>query len=299
MLKFAKITLALLVMATLAITAVAEETEESKSSPLHLVVMDPLAAPLSCPCVEGYAQRKYEKLAEFLATRIDRDIKLVFSESLKKAMDGEAAGRVDLVIGKDSVVKYDLKKHKLDMKPLAALTGKDGKTTQTGLLVVPSEDPAKTVKDLKGYKLFLGPEDSDEKHNAILALLKDAGVEIPEKFDMSPACSDGASKVLELGKDVRGAAVISSYAKPLLVGCGTIPKGALRVVGETKPVPFITVYASSALKKSELDSLKESFMLVSRNAFLKHFLETKDGFVPYPSKKKPKKGKVSNKPTDQ
>lgn len=27
---------------------------------LSLVVMDPLAAPLSCPCVEGYAQRKYE-----------------------------------------------------------------------------------------------------------------------------------------------------------------------------------------------------------------------------------------------
>ena len=31
--------------------------------PLSLIVMDPLAAPLSCPCVAGYAQRKYEVLA--------------------------------------------------------------------------------------------------------------------------------------------------------------------------------------------------------------------------------------------
>ena len=39
---------------------------------LTLVVMDPLAAPLSCPCVEGYAQRDYEKLATFLRDELKR-----------------------------------------------------------------------------------------------------------------------------------------------------------------------------------------------------------------------------------
>ncbi len=33
---------------------------------LTMVVMDPLALPLSCPCVQGYAQRNYDKLAEAL-----------------------------------------------------------------------------------------------------------------------------------------------------------------------------------------------------------------------------------------
>ena len=31
-----------------------------------MVVMDPLALPLSCPCVKGYAQRNYDKLGEKL-----------------------------------------------------------------------------------------------------------------------------------------------------------------------------------------------------------------------------------------
>ncbi|MBW3598872.1 MAG: hypothetical protein KY475_16560, partial [Planctomycetes bacterium] len=46
----------------LAIAAPASRAE----APLTMVVMDPLAAPLSCPCVEGYAQRKYEALAAHL-----------------------------------------------------------------------------------------------------------------------------------------------------------------------------------------------------------------------------------------
>ena len=43
---------------------------------LSLVVMDPLAAPLSCPCVAGYAQRKYEKLAEYLQQRLKRPVRV-------------------------------------------------------------------------------------------------------------------------------------------------------------------------------------------------------------------------------
>jgi hypothetical protein len=39
--------------------------DDSKLGDLTIVVMDPLALPLSCPCVKGYAQRKYETLAEY------------------------------------------------------------------------------------------------------------------------------------------------------------------------------------------------------------------------------------------
>ena len=42
------------------------------------------------------------------------------------------------------------------------------------------------------------------------------------------------------------AAVISSYAAALLEGCGTIEKGAIRIIGETEPVPFVTVFYTAA-----------------------------------------------------
>ena len=103
---------------------------------LIVVVMDPLAAPLSCPCVQGYAQRDYQQLATYLEQRMARSVELHFSESLGKALQEKTGGQVDLIIGKDSMVRSEAKEWSLPLKALACLTGKDGATTQTGLLVV-------------------------------------------------------------------------------------------------------------------------------------------------------------------
>ena len=223
-----------------------------------MVVMDPLAAPLSCPCVEGYAQRKYEKLAEYLEQTLSRPVRLTFSESLRTALAGKAEGRADLVIGKDSVVRADAKAAGVPVTAVASLTGKDGGTTQTGLFVVPAGDPAKQVSDLSGYRIFFGTPECDEKYAAAIELLRSSGVAVPDKIETSAACSDGACKTLELGAGVRSAAVISSYAKPLLEGCGTVKKGDLRVIGETKPVPFITAFVADGLPAAERDRVSQS-----------------------------------------
>ena len=58
------------------------------------------------------------------------------------------------------------------------------------------------------------------------------------------SCNAGALAVAEGQAD---AAVISSYALPLLEGCDVIDKGVLRVLGRTKPVPFVTVFATESL----------------------------------------------------
>jgi outer membrane protein assembly factor BamB/ABC-type phosphate/phosphonate transport system substrate-binding protein len=247
---------------------------------LSLVVMDPLAAPLSCPCVEGYAQRKYEQLAEFLQRETGRRVKLTFAESLANAVQGENAKPADVVIGKDSVVRYDAAKAKLDLKPVARLTGKDGSTTQTGLFVVPAADPARELAQLQGYRLFLGTADSEEKHQSALAALRRAGVPATDKIEISKSCSDGACRVLELAPAERAAAVISSYAQPLLEGCGTIDRGALRVVGRTENVPFITAFVSQQLAEAERAKIAAALLAVGANRELCTALETLLGFVP-------------------
>lgn len=258
-------------------SAVAEET--SAKQPLVVVVMDPLALPLSCPCVKGYAQRDYEKLAAKLQTQLKRPVKLVFNESLTAALRDQTEGKVDLVIGKYSVVLADSAKNKLAATPLAMLTGKDGSTNQTGLVVVPSEDPAKTVADLRDFRIVFGPAECDEKHQAALALLKKHGVNPPAKLETSAACSDGATLILELRGKERAAAVISSYAKPLLEGCGTINKGDLRVVGETEPVPFVAAFAVGSMAAAEQSELSDALTQASRDPLLCLALETKTGFV--------------------
>ncbi len=248
-------------------------------NPLVIVVMDPLALPLSCPCVKGYAQRDYQKLADRLQTRLKRPVKLVFNESLSAALRDQTEGQADLVIGKYSVVLADAAKNHLAATPLVMLTGKDGSTTQTGLIVVPSGDPAQSVDDLRDYRIIFGPVECDEKNQAALALLKKHGIDPPAKLETSAACSDGATLILDLRGKARAAALISSYAKPLLEGCGTIKKGDLRVVGETEPVPFITAFAVGSMAAAEQSRLLNALTQASLDPLLRIALETKSGFV--------------------
>lgn len=246
---------------------------------LVVVVMDPLAKPLSCPCVEGYAQRDYDKLGAHLSKRLGRPVNVQYAESLVKAMKTKTHGKADVVIGKKSVVEFDAKRGKKAFTQVAALTGKDGVATQHGLIVVPKDDPAKSVKDLAGYRIIFGPQEADEKHLAALNLLKKNGVEAPKTLEMCDGCADGATKILDAGPSVRGAAVISSYAAPLLEGCGTVKKGDLRVVGKTDPIPFVVAFISDELPSADKETIANGLLEVQDDPALCLALETM-GFNP-------------------
>lgn len=243
---------------------------------LRLVVMDPLAAPLSCPCVQGYAQRNYQRLADYLARKLERPVQLAFAESLAKGLE-KVGGRADLVIGKRSVIMADAQRAGLTFQPLAALGNKDGKLTQAGLLVVRGDSPAQSPADLRDFRMILGPDDCEEKHGAARELLAQHGVSLPAEVEISGACSEGATIVVEAGAAGRVATVISSYAKPLLEGCGTIKKGDLRVIGETKPVPFIVAFAATDLP--DLPRLREALLATRDEPLIRLALESKQGFV--------------------
>jgi outer membrane protein assembly factor BamB/ABC-type phosphate/phosphonate transport system substrate-binding protein len=250
--------------------------------PLVMVVMDPLAAPLACPCVEGHAQRDYDKLARFLAKRLDRPVKAVFSDDLGKILRTKT--NVDLIVGKRTVVEADAKENRLPIRPLAMLTGKDGATTLTGLIVVRSGDAAKRLSDLKGYRVLFGPAESVEKHGAAVAALREAGVEVPEKPEVRGGCSDAALEILEeKNLDKKMAAVISSYAMPLLEGCHTIEKGSLRLVGRTKPVPFVAAFATDRVGEELGKRVRAALLAVAEDAALLKVLESKKGFVAMPA----------------
>ena len=254
------------------------EAQTSAMPRLTMVVMDPLAKELSCPCVQGYAQRDYHRLAEFLQQRLGQSVEVVFAESLVRATK-ETEGRADLVIGKRSVVEFDAARLQRAWRPVAALTGKDGRTTQTGLIVVRADDPAQGPADLKSHRLIFGPAECEEKHAAALDLLKAHGVPLVEPRETVAGCEEGAVAILEMPPGKFGAAVISSYAKPLLEGCGTVPKGAIRVVGETKPVPFVTAFTSSELNDELRRSLTAALAAVAFDPELLIALESQRGFT--------------------
>ena len=114
----------------------------------------------------------------------------------------------------------------LSVRPLVRLTDAEGRTDLAGLFIVRKNDPAKTIKDLTDYRILFGPVYDEERHAAALAALAKQGVTPVPPLQMVPSCTAAALAVVEGEAD---AAVISSYAAPLLDGCDGVDKEALRV----------------------------------------------------------------------
>jgi outer membrane protein assembly factor BamB/ABC-type phosphate/phosphonate transport system substrate-binding protein len=260
---------ALLAAGTIAATPAAEPP------PLRLAVMDPLAADLSCPCVEGHAQRDYRALASRLEDQLDRPLQLVFAESIGKA-HASLGTAPDLVIGKHSVVAHDLDREKLDGRPIAALTDKSGRTTLRGLFVVRADSTLARPGDLSGRKILFGPADAAEKHRAALDSLARAGVTPDPPLATSEGCNVAAVAV-EAGE--ADAAVISDYAMPVLEGCGNVDEGSLKVIGSTDPVPFITVWATATIDTAAEQRIVSALESVAGDPGLCRKLESARGFV--------------------
>jgi ABC-type phosphate/phosphonate transport system substrate-binding protein len=237
--------------------------------------------------VKGFAQREYGKLAKHLEAKLGRPVQVEFGESLKGVLEKKTGGRADLVIGKESVIRNLASNLKLSLTPAAALTDHDGKTTLTGLFVVPSKDEAISAADLKDHKILFGQPEADEKYSAAMTLMKDLGLNLPNKPETCLTCSVAATQSLDLfKKGQKSAAVISSYAMRLLEGCGTIQKGDLRVVGETDPVPFIVAFLNDQVSAKDQELVRAGLLSVGESKELCTFLETKSGFVKLDAKKK-------------
>ncbi|NQT88675.1 PQQ-binding-like beta-propeller repeat protein [bacterium] len=247
-------------------------------APLRLAVMDPLCAQLACACVEGFAQRKYRRLADFIAKKTGRKVVVAYGESLNTFL--KQGGVPDLVIGKWSIVRVDAARLKTPLQPIARLTDKQGSTDLVGLFIVRPKDKAKSIADLKGYRLLFGPADSAEKHSAAFAALEENGVPIPKTIVTKSSCSACAHAVLEKEAD---ASVISSYALALLEGCNTIDKGSLRVIGKTRPVPFVTAFVPAATTPAKRKAILDALLAVRTDAALLEAMESKSGFLPIPS----------------
>ena len=264
------------------IALAAEPPASTDADPLCVVVMDPLAAQLSCPCVAGYAQRDYLALGRHLEKALGRPVKIGFGESLARGTQASGCPRAHLVIGKHSVVREDGKAGGIVVEPLAALTDQHGSRLLHGLFVVPTEDPAESLEDLVDYTIHLGPSEHAEKHSMALEALRRVAASDHPESKVAASCSDAAAAILDAPQPAQAAAVISSYAQPLLEGCGTVPKGALRVVGQTRPVRFITAFVTGDVDFPTRDRLKQALLDVGRDQNLCKKLESSRGFVPCP-----------------
>jgi ABC-type phosphate/phosphonate transport system substrate-binding protein len=252
----------------------------SAQLPMALIVMDPLAKELACACVRGYAQRDYHQLAAHLTRQVGQRVTVAFADDLTSAVAELSPNQEAIVVAKTSVVQCDAAAAGFKYRTLCRLTGKDGETTLTGYFVAKTSDSATRIEDIAGRRVLFGSTNADEKYTAALEAMRAAGIPIPKKIETRDACSDAALDVVDSAETPPPVGVISSYALPLLEGCGSIKKGDLKVIGQTKPVPFITVFCSDHITAAKQKRIADVLFAIRKNAKLLKALETQSGFVP-------------------
>ncbi len=247
----------------------------AEEKPLTFVVLDPLALKNACPCVLGHAQRDYETFSKRLAAAFGRPVEVRYGSAVP-----DKDKPFELIIGKQSVIEKQAAAVGLKLKMAARLTDKRGSTFFHGVFVVRSNDTAKALADLKGRTVVFGPEDCAEKNSAAIEALKQAGVTTPANLMTRETCAQAGVAVAEFKAD---AAVISSYALPLLEGCKEITKGELKVIGRTADVPFITIYVSDRFPDALRPALDRALLAVAKDEAFRDAMESADGFQLVPT----------------
>lgn len=259
------------------------------AAPLHVVVMDPLAGPLSCDCLKGYAQRRYDRLGEFLQRRLNRQVVVSYCEYLEPGHvaggsgESAAAGRGEraelpaaVVIGQQSLAMADAKALKVALRPLARLTDAEGETTVRGVFLVRVKDGPADVAGMGGLRLLLGSAEHEECSGLALAAMAAAKVPPPVDARTEPAYVTRALAVVDKTADVT---VVPAWSMRKLFDTGKIERAWLKQAGVTDPAPFITAFAAPAADAATAEAVKAALMEVRADGELLKALESRDGFV--------------------
>jgi len=250
-------------------------TAAAAQEPLQMIVMDPLALQLSCACVEGTGQRRYDLLAAHLEQATGRSVKLTFDESLVLALQ-RTGGKADLIIGKDAMVRSDAEKATLPIYRLASLTNAQGLTGLRGVFLVPVKSNIQSFRDLAGKRISLGPLEDEEAHAAAQTVLQEH--KLTSRITVHTAGSmDAAALAVSDGES--DAAVVSSFLPALFEGCGKLDKGSTRIFGETPSVPFIRIFATESVASELRARITTALLSVANSPALLTALESKSGFV--------------------
>lgn len=251
-----------------------------RPEPVALVVMDPLAKELACACLKDHAQRDYRKLAARLEKAIKQKVAIEFSDDLAETLKSFSPGREVIVIGDQSLVAAGGRKAQRKLSPVCELTGDSGETTLAGLFIVRAEDPARELKDAAGRTVLMGLPAEDDKQAAAVEALRAAATNPPVKLESRRAYTEAALEMLDSNASPAPVAVIPEYGLALLQGCGSVRPGSLRVIGKTRPVPFIAVFLSESIGTEKQARITRALLEVKRDAKLLKALESRDGFQP-------------------
>jgi ABC-type phosphate/phosphonate transport system substrate-binding protein len=220
---------------------------------------DPLARATARDCVRPSALREYTTLAASLSARLGVAVELRYYPFDAGLIEAVRARAVDAVIAKAWTTLRAAKESRREFERLADLPTPKGSADLTGVFIVRRDSSVRTLADLDGKPVLLGPDGAYEKSFAAKRALSDAKA-TPSRVEVIDGCIPLAAAVLERKAD---GGVVSSYVADF-GGLALVGDAAeFRQIARTKPVPFMTFAASTELDASYRAKIRAALLEIS------------------------------------
>ncbi len=252
-----------------------ENLDVYQPEPLRVVVTDPLCTRIASDCLKDHAGRDYTPFGRFLEDRLGRPVELSYAESAGEILRSRR-GQIDLIVGKASAVSFDAAEVNEPVRPIARLTDGNDSTEVSGLFIVRMKGPAQAIGDLADHRILFGLRRDAERHAAALAVLAEHGVTPVPPLQIVPDCAEALAAVAKGDAD---AAIIPSYALPLLDGFAGVEKGMLRVLGRTPAQPLVQAFGTARLSPSTERAVVDTLLSVRADSQLLAAMASNSGFV--------------------
>jgi ABC-type phosphate/phosphonate transport system substrate-binding protein len=241
---------------------------------VKLALNDIYCKDTACACVHYIAARTYGETQKLLKEQYNIDLQIDYFMETYELEDALLSGKYDGVICKPWLALKLEKKSDIEYERIADILDPSNNQWLTGIVIVSTNSPARSLKDLAGKKIVIGDADSYEKHYATKRLFANAHVVFGKVLETA-SCIENIGKLMDGEVD---AAVISDYS--LVADCAVdFAKPAdFRIIARTERIPLTSVLINDdKLTDDEQDRLQAALLAITKKGVPKSFLSR--GFV--------------------
>jgi ABC-type phosphate/phosphonate transport system substrate-binding protein len=241
---------------------------------LKVAVNDIYCTDTACSCVHDVAARRYKQTLEELADQYAIDLQFDYFIEPYQLEDAIRSGMYDGALCKPWLVMRLQQETGSDFRRIVDVLDPNNNRWLTGIVIVTTNSPIMSLRELDGKHVYLGESDAYEKHQAARRIFAKEAI-VPGRIDTNASCGENIGVLLDGKAD---AAVVSDYA--LSADCAVDFANAddFRILAHTEMIPLTSVMLDmNKVSAADAQRLKKALLDLSGEDAPESLLG--DGFV--------------------
>ncbi|MBN2162696.1 MAG: PhnD/SsuA/transferrin family substrate-binding protein [Pontiellaceae bacterium] len=227
---------------------------------LRIAVNDIYCTDTACACVHDIAARTYPETLDRLSKMFGIELQLDYFMDTYQLEDALRSGKYDGALCKPWYAMRLNKETDADFERLVDVLDPNNNRWLTGIVIVPTNSPISSMKELNGKHIYIGETDAYEKHYAALRLFERENIQ-PAKIDTNASCGENIGELQDGNAD---AAVISDYALSADCAVDFAAPHEFRILGSTEMIPLTSLLLNmDRVRQDDALRLREALLALS------------------------------------